>query len=125
MRKQTPLATGVVKRFANPTGVLSEGMPRFTVTGAASPINLRSNRAEMRRFFRLAQAFDLRQLRCLEPGTTVVFGWDDTTQVVKELKELRQLVNHLPTRKRIDELCAAISVASEDGQAVVTAITGE
>lgn len=81
-------------------------------------------RVVIRRLFRLGQAFNLRQLRCLEPDVKVVIGNVDVPELVRDLEQLKRLVNDEETRWYADAILSALEPEPSGHKKFVAVFTG-
>lgn len=112
MRKRTQLPSGVVHKYIGPPiAQKSEPDCSFRISCGDRVIDLPMTRDAMRRLFHLGYAFNLRQLKYLEFGASLIIGSVDAPDFQRNLRRLKQLVNDRETNAICDKVLAAFTDA--------------
>jgi hypothetical protein len=107
MRKTTKINYEIAKRYVGPTVGQSSTGSSFRVTGGGEVVDIRMTLDSMRRLFHLGYAFNLRQLKYLEFGASLLIGSTDVPEFQRNLLKLKELVNDPETHAICDRVLQA------------------
>jgi len=107
MRKRTQVPLGVAHKYVGPPIPQTEPDSRFRISCGDQVIDLPMTRDAMRRLFHLGYAFNLRQLKYLEFGASLIIGSVDAPDFQRNLRRLKELVNDRETHAICDKVLAA------------------
>ncbi|UUZ65000.1 hypothetical protein LP417_09970 [Polaromonas sp. P1-6] len=93
MRKKTKFNYEVAKHLFDEGVATEDDSSYFRVNGGPEPIFISLPTSIVHRLFRLAQAYNIRQLRFLESNVKLVIGTYELPEFVKDLERLKKLVN--------------------------------
>src|SRR6185436_2135333 len=123
MARPTFRNTRVVKA-SEAAGQGSETLPFVRVNGQPVPVVVRMRKGQIRRIYRLGQAFHLDLLCTLQPEQHVVVLNADLSEFVSELRSLLDLINHEETHKNITAILLAIESVPDTPERFLALFTG-
>jgi hypothetical protein len=107
MHKKTRVPLGVAQRYVGPPVAQTGPDSRFRVSGDGRVTDIPMTRDAMRRLFHLGYAFNLRQLKYLEFGASLMIGSVDVPDFQRNLLRIKELVNDHETHAICDKVLAA------------------
>jgi hypothetical protein len=109
VKKRTTLNYETVKHMFEQNPDEEQESSYFRVLGGVEPQTIAVPISIMHRLFRLGQAYNIRQLRYLEPNVKMVIGTVDIPNLVSDLNRLKQLVNDEVLHHYVDTLLDSIN----------------
>lgn len=125
MKKRTTLNYETVKHMFEQNPDEEQDSSFFRVLGGAEPQTLVVPVSIMHRLFHLGQAYNIRQLRFLEPNVKLVIGSVEIPDLVNDLNRLKQLVNDEVLSYYIDTLLGFINSGSGHAAKHIAITTNE
>lgn len=109
MHKKTQVSPGIARRYVGPPVAQTGPDSRFRVTSGDRVTDIPMQRDAMRRLFHLGYAFNLRQLKYLEFGASLMIGSVDVPDFLRNLRRVKELVNDSETHAICDKVLAAFA----------------
>ena len=107
MRKRTQINYSVAQRYIGSPVESTGAGSSIRITRAGVSTSIAMTLQEIRRFFHFGYAFNLRQLKYFEFGSSFVIGSVDAAEFVRNVRQVKELVIHAETQALCDKVLSA------------------